>query len=623
MQSFILSAIYSIFMKICDIFKKSKTSQILNKAYNSVASYLSKSFFVKLFKATPKENGKTSIIYKIFSFPFCVLEFFSRLIYKPLSSFVEKSVVSSFFKTFLSASLALNTRFLGSIIIGFGASCLILSGFLIKYLIVFLIGALLLIKSINLSDYLSSSIFVRFIQSLFGFKDISFNFYKDNINTRASVITGILTGFIMKLVFVKSPLLALAIPLGFFGLPLVFTYPIVGIFAGVFLAPLIPTMLLAGICMFTLFALYLNKTLIQGYKWKTSGVGVALVSLLIILLISSVFSFAPQKSLMVWAMYMVFFTFYFVILNTVDTKEQLFSILKVFVISGAIVSVYGILQYVFGWDTQNAWIDEEMFEDATMRAYSTLENPNVLGEYLLLLLPVTAVFMLKPKFKSLSKWVYGGIFLASALCLVLTQSRGCWLGFVLATAVFVTFYQGKLWALVPFGILLLPFILPQTIIDRIMSIGDMGDSSTSYRVFIWYGTTEMLRKYFLGGIGMGEGAFRKIYPFYGYNAIIAPHSHNLFLQLTVEAGIGALILFIGAMIIFMKDCIKICMKNVKNSYEYLIALALASGVLGFLLQSMFDYTFYNYRVMGIFIMYLAFGAVLKSIGKETVYEENN
>ena len=142
---------------------------------------------------------------------------------------------------------------------------------------------------------------------------------------------------------------------------------------------------------------------------------------------------------MVWSMYMVFFSFYFVIINTVDTKEQLFSILKVFVISGAIVCVYGILQYVFGWDTQNAWIDEEMFEEATMRAYSTLENPNVLGEYLLLLLPVSAVFMLKLKWKSLSKWVYGGIFLLSALCIILTQSRGCWLGFLLAAAVFVTF----------------------------------------------------------------------------------------------------------------------------------------------------------------------------------------
>ena len=268
MQSFILSAIYSLFTSFFNTLKKSKTAKIFNKIYDGLASYFSKSFTVKLFTATSGKGGKNPFIYKICRFPFYILEFFSRLIYKPLLAFVEKSVIASFFKTFLSSSLALNTRFLGSILVGFGGSCLIFSGLLIKYFIVLFIGALLLIKSINLSDYLASSIFVRFIQSLFGFKDISFNFYKDNINTKASVITGILTGFIMKLVFVKSPLLALAVPVGFFGLPLVFTYPIVGIFAGVFLAPLVPTMLLAGICMFTLFALYLNKTLTPEYNGK-------------------------------------------------------------------------------------------------------------------------------------------------------------------------------------------------------------------------------------------------------------------------------------------------------------------------------------------------------------------
>lgn len=624
MQSFILSAFCSLFRMVYDTLKKSKTAKIFNKIYDGIASYFSKSFAVKLFTTPCEDLGKNSFIYKLCRFPFYILEFLSKLIYKPLSSFVEKSVISAFFKTFLNCFLALNTRFFASIIMGFGTFSFIASGFLIKYLVLTALGGFLLIKNINISDYLSSSTFVKLLQSLFDFKNISFDFYKKEYTKKPScIISGLLTGFIMGIVFFKSSVLALAVPVGFLGLALVLTYPIVGIFAGVFLAPLIPTMLLAGICMFTLFALFLNKTLTPEYKWKTTGVGTALVILLVILLISSVLSFDPQKSLMVWAMYLVFFSFYFVIINTVETKKQLFSILKVFVISGAIVSVYGILQYIFGWNTQNAWIDEEMFEDATMRVYSTLENPNVLGEYLLLLLPVASVFMIKLEWKNLSKWTYGGIFALCALCLILTQSRGCWLGFLLACAVFVTFYKGKLWALVPFGILLLPFILPQTIIDRIMSIGDMGDSSTSYRVFIWYGTTEMLRKYFLGGIGMGEGAFRKIYPFYGYNTIVAPHSHNLFLQLTVEAGIGALILFLSAMVIFIKDSVKICVNNIKNSYEYLISLALASGILGFLLQSMFDYTFYNYRVMAIFIMYLAFGAVLKSFGKEDVYEENN
>ena len=66
----------------------------------------------------------------------------------------------------------------------------------------------------------------------------------------------------------------------------------------------------------------------------------------------------------------------------------------------------------------------------------------------------------------------------------------------------------------PIIIVFLPFIIPETMVERMMSVGNLGDSSTSYRVFIWLGTLEMLKNFWLGGIGMGEGAFRTVYPLY-------------------------------------------------------------------------------------------------------------
>ena len=47
-----------------------------------------------------------------------------------------------------------------------------------------------------------------------------------------------------------------------------------------------------------------------------------------------------------------------------------------------------------------------------------------------------------------------------------------------------------------------PFVLPQTILERFMSIGNMQDTSTSYRVYIWLGTIAMLKDYFFCGIGL-------------------------------------------------------------------------------------------------------------------------
>ncbi|MGN0107731.1 MAG: O-antigen ligase family protein, partial [Hominilimicola sp.] len=240
-------------------------------------------------------------------------------------------------------------------------------------------------------------------------------------------------------------------------------------------------------------------------------------------------------------------------------------------------------------------------------------NPNVLGEYLLLVLPVAAVYMLKYKWKELSKWTYGAMFLVLALCLVLTQSRGCWIGFMVSVMIFVTFYEGKWWGLIPLVLCILPFVLPQTIIDRLMSVGNMEDTSTSYRVYIWMGTLGMMKHYWLGGIGMGEAAFAQVYPFFSYNAIIAPHSHNLFLQLLVEAGISGLGVFIIMQIVFTKKMSVVYRSADKKSENSMLALALASGVLGFLVQSMFDYTFYNYRVMAVFFMIMGLGMALRHI----------
>ena len=239
-----------------------------------------------------------------------------------------------------------------------------------------------------------------------------------------------------------------------------------------------------------------------------------------------------------------------------------------------------------------------------------MENPNVLGEYLLLAIPLSIFLVLNSGFKTLEKWFFMGTAAAGTLCMILTQSRGCWIGLFVTAVIFVTFYNGRLWGLLPFAILALPFILPQTMIDRFMSVGNLEDSSTSYRVFIWLGTISMLRDFWIGGIGMGEGAFRSVYPFYSYNSIIAPHSHNLYLQLLTEGGIGALIIFLIVIAVYLKKMSVTFSEKGKNSKDGIFALTSICAVLGFLVQSMFDYTFYNYRMMSMFFMVIALSCCL-------------
>ncbi len=621
MNSLIITSLIAFGTKLASMFKESFTGRLLMRIYNAFSSGWKNSCIIGFIGSTDKPDyACKSLIYKICRLPAVFLEFLQKKIGVYIADKINTSVICHLGKVYVNGFMAVNTRLWGTMILSSSLIYTLLKlvtvrSYSIPVLIVGVIGAVMLIFKYNLMAFLNGSRFVDFVKAAIGFGDLDFEFYNEKeFEGSEKIALGIVAGCIMGAAMIVSPLIGLALPFAVFGMLLVLYAPVTGVYAAVFLAPLVPTMLLAAICLWTGLSFVIYALTHQDFKFRLDGVGLGLIVLLAILFVSSALSFAVLGSLKVWAMYFVFVTFYFVIINTVKTKAQLYGLLKVFVFSGVLVALYGVMQYVFGWTTSNAWIDETMFEEETMRVYSTLANPNVLGEYLLLVLPVCAVFFVKYKAKTWAKWAYLAMFGVLALCLILTQSRGCWIGFMLGAVIFVTFYEGRLWGIIPFLICLLPFVLPETIINRLLSIGNMEDSSTSYRVFIWMGTLGMMKHYWLGGIGMGEAAFAKVYPFFSYNAIIAPHSHNTFLQLMVEAGIGALAVFLILNFVFFKNMTAVYRigKHKKNNYS-VMALALSCGVAAFLAQSMFDYTFYNYRVMALFFMVLAMGSSLKYI----------
>lgn len=609
MNSLIITAVVNFCMKFADYFTQSRLWAIIMGINRFFSNSWNNSMIMKLLK-TGGISSRDSFFGRALMSPFTLTEVIRDKIGDKLTEKIHKSIICETARAYVQNFMAVNTRFWGILLLcatlvfntlhflrGMGVNKIVLC--------LSVVAALMSLVSLNIMGWLSGSRFIDFCKACAGVKCVSFDFYDEKQTkgiTRiiAAILAGILTGAVMSVM----PLYGMLIPFAAFGMLLVLQYPVTGVYAAVFVAPLIPfsSVPIAGICLWTTLSLVIKSIIDKKFVWKRDGVGAALLIFLAVLLVSCIFSFARTSSLTVWVMYFIFVTFYSAIINTIRTRSQLYGLLRLFVISGALVALYGVMQYVFGWTTTNAWIDEQMFEDETMRVYSTLANPNVLGEYLLLVLPVSALFFLKDKTKSLSKWVYLAVTGLIFLCLILTQSRGCWLGFMVTAVLFITFYEGRWWAFVPLILCMLPFIVPQTIADRLMSIGNMSDSSTSYRVYIWMGAIGVLRHYLAGGIGMGEAAFNQVYPFFSYNAIIAPHSHNTFLQLLVEGGIPALASFIAVIVVYLKSVQRIYSRRAKKSFNSSMTLALAAGVCGFLFQSLFDYTFYNYRVMAVFFM---------------------
>ena len=77
-----------------------------------------------------------------------------------------------------------------------------------------------------------------------------------------------------------------------------------------------------------------------------------------------------------------------------------------------------------------------MFFEIKGRVVSTFENPNVLGEFLILVFPITLALMAAAN-HSYERFFLFAISLLNGWCLIFTWSRGAWIGCIIATALFL------------------------------------------------------------------------------------------------------------------------------------------------------------------------------------------
>lgn len=375
------------------------------------------------------------------------------------------------------------------------------------------------------------------------------------------------------------------------------------------LAPFLPTMVVLCLVIVGVFSLLVRIGTSRALKLNNSPVSKYIVLFCFVYLIAALTSVSVSGSLYSSLVMILFALFALVFNQSFTSRRQIDFAVRLFVLAGTAVSLYGLYQYLF-YDPANAgsWIDSDMFSDITNRVYSTLGNPNVLAEYLLLITPFAAACFINGK-TFWQKALYLCCLAAMIVCMVVTYSRGGYIGLIFAAAIFIVMLDARFILVGLIALVALYFVLPQTVIERFASIGNMSDSSTSYRVYIWLGTIAMLKDYWLSGIGPGNAAFNLVYPAYGYNTISAPHAHNLYLQLMCDAGILGLLLFLLILFGYFRAAFSaFAGQRDKKARIYLIAAV--SSVSGFLLQGMTDYSFYNNRVTLFFWVIIGLGAAL-------------
>ena len=393
----------------------------------------------------------------------------------------------------------------------------------------------------------------------------------------------------------------------------IFLHPAAFAGAAVVLAPLCPTMVVLALVCASFFSLILRLGVEEAAVGGTSPLHGYVLLYAAVYLYATLTSTTVSGSLFPGLLTILFVLFFLVLTGSGLEEKGLRRLLWAMVAAGVLISCYGFYQRLFPARFRSVWTDEDMFSSIVFRVYSTLENPNVLGEYFLLVIPLGAAVALTAG--SWRERIVGlGACGVMVVCLILTYSRGCYLGLLFAAAVFLVLLDRRFLIVGIVALALSPLYLPESVLTRFTSIGNMGDTSTSYRVYIWMGTLAMLKDYWLCGVGPGTDAYNVVYPEYAYNAITAPHSHNLYLQILCDTGICGLLVFLLLLVAYYRMMFT-AIRRERDRTARVFQIAAVSAVTGFLVQSMTDFTFYNYRVLLLFWSVLALSVLFTRMGR--------
>lgn len=275
-------------------------------------------------------------------------------------------------------------------------------------------------------------------------------------------------------------------------------------------------------------------------------------------------------------------------------------------LSGGITSAMGIWQYATGkadWD----WLDLSRFSDTGGRVSAGLGNPNVLAVFLLLSFPLALSGCFAEK-KTASRLFFGGVLFAELVCLIVTWSRGAWLGAI--TAIFLFFLLFSVRSLRMLLLLPLPLIaaapfLPNNLRNRFLSIGDLRETSSRYRLQLWRGVLRLLRDHPYG-IGTGRASFSAVYPYYAVSGTeTAVHTHSLFLRVLTESGAAGAFLLGWIMLSVLRVLIVSVRKTDDRSHR---AWCVGSfcALAGIAVMGVFDDVWYHNGMLFLFFVIASF-----------------
>lgn len=250
------------------------------------------------------------------------------------------------------------------------------------------------------------------------------------------------------------------------------------------------------------------------------------------------------------------------------------------------------------------------------RACSTFGNPNIMAEYLIMVIPFVTLFAFSGE-RTRSRLFSRGCLLFAVAGVWFSFSRGSYLALLGMAAIWAiaNIQRISLAFLAAFSALALT---PTAVMDRLLSINRVkdsapvqlgnqlvvppagGDKAISERFQVWSACLENFLEHPLLGLGAGVGNSGDMLTAAGLKNV--PHAHNIVLQLATEGGLVALGIFLTAGLGVLRTGIRLIRRDRRTARAGAAVLAFA---VGFCVVGMVDFPLFTPKLVGTFLMVLA------------------
>ena len=328
-------------------------------------------------------------------------------------------------------------------------------------------------------------------------------------------------------------------------------------------------------------------------------------------------SLSTRLSMRFFAFHLTAFLLVLLVVSAVRRYEQLQLMVALAVLGLSVAAIYGCYQGYIGVEIIPSQQDMTVNAGMPGRVYSFFDNPNNFAEQLAMLLPLDLALFLN------SRW-RGKILSLLSLCLGaaaigLTYGRASWIGLACGVVVFLALLD---WRWVPVLVLLgaaaIPF-LPETIYNRILTITNTQDTSIQYRFAIYDTTANLMKDYWIRGVGLGSDVMKQVFQTYPtiFDGSYPIHTHNNYLQMWGETGILGLLSFLALLLWQLKQGVKALTNILDRRLKRMLAAALG-GFCGILVIGLAEYTwFYPRNMFTYWFLFGVIGACVKLAAGET------